>query len=264
MNLLTKITRKVRKVFLPKLKVTPFTQKEYLGTLHYGACTVPKGIFNKDSICYTAGAGEDISFDLSLAQKYQADVYIIDPTPRAIQHFKELKSHTAEGRPMPINQNPEFTYGVSKENLKRVSFLPIGLWKNNEEMKFYAPAVESKVSHSIMNLQKSEKYFVATVERVSSLMKRLGHQQLDLLKMDIEGAEYQVLKTLGEDSIRPKVICVAYDEGTKPLDNKYMHRIKASVEGVCDLGYKLIHFEPGKFKTTFLRTDIYQNMIALN
>ena len=39
-------------------------------------------------------------------------------------------------------------------------------------------------------------------------MKELGHDRLDLLKLDIEGAEYAVLDGLVEAGITPTVLCV--------------------------------------------------------
>ena len=39
-------------------------------------------------------------------------------------------------------------------------------------------------------------------------MAELGHDHLDLLKLDVEGAEYAVLDTLLDAGIRTSVLCV--------------------------------------------------------
>ena len=45
---------------------------------------------------------------------------------------------------------------------------------------------------------------------VSSLVEKLGHSRIDLLKMDIEGAEYDVLDGLLASSIRPRQLLVEF------------------------------------------------------
>ena len=48
---------------------------------------------NEDSIVYSGGVGEDISFDLKLQDKYNCNIFLIDPTQRAIKHFEEVKNY---------------------------------------------------------------------------------------------------------------------------------------------------------------------------
>ncbi len=38
----------------------------------------------------SAGLGEDASFDVEFAARYQAKIVIVDPTPSAIAHFDEI------------------------------------------------------------------------------------------------------------------------------------------------------------------------------
>src|SRR5712692_3232196 len=58
-----------------------------LGTV-YGGWIIPANSgLSADSVCYSAGAGEDISFDCALIERFYCQVRVIDPTPRAITHF---------------------------------------------------------------------------------------------------------------------------------------------------------------------------------
>mgnify|MGYP001380326887 FL=1 len=53
---------------------------EKLGT-NYGGWYIPKNInLNKNSIVYSGGVGEDMSFDLLLNDKYGCKMFLIDPT----------------------------------------------------------------------------------------------------------------------------------------------------------------------------------------
>lgn len=55
-----------------------------LGT-DYGGWHIPiKNMLNKESIIYSGGVGEDISFDIKLQSKYNCNIYLIDPTVKSI------------------------------------------------------------------------------------------------------------------------------------------------------------------------------------
>jgi len=41
-------------------------------------------------------------------------------------------------------------------------------------------------------------------------MKELGHKYIDILKMDIEGAEYDVINEMSKSDIRPQQILVEF------------------------------------------------------
>ena len=66
---------------------------EKLGT-DYGGWLIPKKIsLNENSIVYSGGAGEDISFDLKLQDKYNCNILLIDPTQKAVKHYDEVKKY---------------------------------------------------------------------------------------------------------------------------------------------------------------------------
>ena len=66
---------------------------EKLGT-NYGGWYVPTNMnLNENSIIYSGGVGEDISFDLLLHDKYKSNIFLIDPTKKAINHFSKIKQY---------------------------------------------------------------------------------------------------------------------------------------------------------------------------
>ena len=199
-----------------------------IGT-EYGGWVVPASLFNEDSICYCVGCGEDISFDTGLIDQFGCDVYGFDPTPRAIEHVRRVAGN-----------NPKY------------HFLEIGLWDKEDTLKFFVPENPDHVSHSLLNLQKTEDYISAKVKRLFPLMEELGHHKLDLLKIDIEGAEYRVLESIIEDTIDIQVICVEYDECYNPLDKNYTARIRASINSLISNGYSLVYAQR-KGNYTFLK-----------
>lgn len=217
------INRTGRKVFkilgrdnISLAKIRSRRDLQEIGTV-YGGWVVPTSLLGSDSICYCVGCGEDITFDLGLIDQFGCDVFAFDPTPRAIKHVTET-----------AGQNPKY------------HFFEIGLWDKEGTVRFYVPQNPEHVSHSILNLQKTEDYIEVKVKRLQHVMKDLGHEKIDMLKIDIEGAEYRVIQSILEDSIDIKIICVEYDECFHALDGDYKKRIRGSVNKLLTAGYSLV------------------------
>jgi len=163
---------------------------ERLGS-DYGGWWVPSRMLGRNSICYLAGVGEDVTFDLALTQRFGCEVWALDPTPRSIEFAKSI-------------DEPKF------------HFLPVGLWSEDADLRFYEPKNPEHVSHSVTNLQGTDRYFTAPCRSVRSIMADLGHTHLDLLKLDIEGAEIAVLENLLQDGPLPPILCVELDASEVP------------------------------------------------
>ena len=151
----------------------------------YGGWNVPVGMLNPGMICYTVGVGEDTSFDEILATDFQCNVFAFDPTPRAISHAVDVV-----------------------ERVERFQFFPVGFWDEDTVLKFYAPENSSDVSHSAVNTSDIDEYFEAECWRIDSALEKLGHKSIDLLKLDIEGAEFRVVRQMLELGIFPKILCL--------------------------------------------------------
>jgi FkbM family methyltransferase len=235
--LLTRILLRLRRAWsiqwgqdpITGLRIARRSDLVELGT-RGGRWTVPADLVSAESIVYCVGCGEDISFDLALIERFGCSVHAFDPTPRAIAHVAKVASGE-----------------------RRYHFLPLGLWSRPDRLRFFAPRDPRHVSHSALNLQGTQDYFEADVDRLSAIMSRAGHTGLDLLKLDIEGAEYAVLDSLHEDGLRPGVLCVEFDEHFHPQDDDYRNRIKRAVERLLAAGYVLCHTS-GNANYTFVRT----------
>lgn len=208
-------------LFAPFLVRTAGVRLEKIGS-SYGGWVLPVDLIQNDWICYCAGVGEDITFDLELIERWQCQVYSFDPTPRAISYIEKQKSH------LPA----------------KFQFYAFGLWSADGVVKFYAPRNPRNVSHSIVNLRQTEAYFSGAVKTVSSVMKQLGHRKIDLLKLDIEGAEHAVLENLGQAQIFPTTLCIEYDQPITPM------RLFKAIKYLQNAGYLLVNID--RFNFTFL------------
>jgi FkbM family methyltransferase len=220
--------RRLRRDNLTLRRIEPRSDLEKIGS-DYGGWVVPTGLLDAGSVCYCAGCGEDISFDLGLVRRFGCEIFAFDPTPRAVLHV-----------------------GQQAKGVARYHFTALGLWDGDDVLRFFAPKDPAHVSHSALNLQQTDDYFEARVSRLSSLMRERGHERLDLLKLDIEGAEYRVVDSMLEDELEVGILCVEFDEYYNPLDSAYAARIRDSVARILDTGYALVHSE-GNGNYTFVR-----------
>ena len=137
------------------------------------------------------------------------DVHIFDPTPRARAHFDAVVSGAKADKRTPINNAADTFYQLSKDTLAGLHFHALGIWHRNEVQRFYIPANESHVSHSINNLHDTTAYFEAPCRRLDELTALIGEQHVAALKMDIEGAEFAVLRDMiFHSKLRPKLLMI--------------------------------------------------------
>lgn len=237
-----KVGRRVAQTTLNRLVDQCSLSHQKIGT-GYGGWYVPDGFLSNHSLCYGVGAGEDISFEVELINQYGCEVHCFDPTPRAQRHVDQLHRNTINGIPTSINDTVDVCYKVDPGCLARLHFHAIGLWSQDRMMRFYAPANPAHVSHSIVNLQHTTDYFEADCRTLQTVMRTLGHSGLSMLKLDVEGAEYEILGSLVESNIRPAVLCVEFDEGYNPLDSEYLSRIVRMVSRVQACGYRLTYVD---------------------
>jgi FkbM family methyltransferase len=242
-----------RKINLP---IDTSISTERLGT-GYGGWIVPQGVFNANSVCYLVGAGEDLSFDVALAEKYGCATHIFDPTPRSVAHFKALQMAINAGKQMSLANTPTGFYPIiAKETVANLHFHNFGIWNEDTTLKFYAPANDAYVSHSIVNLQKTDKFIEVPVQRFSSVMRRLVHTEIDLIKIDIEGAEYQVIAAILSEKINVKILCIEFDESAaNHFDGQYIDRIENALKSLIDAGFTLIAKEPDCHNYTLMRKE---------
>ena len=220
------------------LRVSPIPDQEPLGT-SYGGWTVPVRLLDEKSICYCFGAGEDISFDVELIRCFGCQVHTFDPTPRSIEHVNLLFKNTHEDRTTPINNDADMVYDVTSETLKKLHFHDYGIWSENTTVKFYAPQNQAHVSHSILNLQHTSEFFEAQCYTLKHVMTLLGHSHLDLLKLDIEGAEYAVLDSIVKDGIRPRILCVEFHPDPDSQDGDSVRRTYGTITLLMKAGYQV-------------------------
>jgi FkbM family methyltransferase len=186
-------------------------------------CLCPTGL-GPDSIVYSFGIGEDVSFELALMDRFNLRIQAFDPTPRSLAWLR--------GQALP----PGF---ILHE---------FGLAAWDGFASFTAPADPAHVSYSMIP-DVARPAVSAPVHRLATIASQLGHSRVNLVKMDIEGGEYTVLPE-----------CLSSGPPIDQLLVEFHHRwpsvgVAATrhVIGLLrDAGYRIAHVSPSGFEYTFL------------
>ncbi len=242
----------------PQSRVTTLAQLEWIGSETHGY-VVPQGLLDEKSICYCVGAGEDITFDTELAVRFGCRVYTIDPTPEGWNHFELVKASVRTGEPLASTNGTPFRYRISALQMQLLHFVPVGIWDTDGTMRFYEPTRPDYPSHSVTLFRESGRHIELPVRRLSRLMDQLEHRHIDLLKLEIEGAEYRVIETVLEDKLDVGAIAVEYDEVYHSHGKAHLFRIRNSASRLLRAGYRLAH-STDMFKRLFVREDVFTRL----
>ncbi len=172
-------------------------------------------------IVYSFGVGKDIRFERGLlARSPSSRVFAFDPTPIAIRWLKSQQ--------LPLN----------------FSFREWGIADYDGTANFSLPAGH-RVSF-VMGQGDTE----APVKTLSTIMRELGHERIDILKMDIEGAEYAVL----EDILRsPPPIGQILVEFHHRMPGHSLDQTRAAIERLRERGYRVFDVSPRGTEYAFVR-----------
>jgi FkbM family methyltransferase len=151
----------------------------------YGGWLLPDGLVEPGWVCYCVGAGGDVSFDIELMRRYDATVRSIDPVEEYVE--QAVADAGADSR-----------FSCYRAALA-IADGPIRMQVTHDS-----------TSHSVSpaGLYESEDFVELPGRTLPSLMAELGDQQIDLLKIDIEGGEYELLPTLDLNALGVKLFAV--------------------------------------------------------
>ena len=172
--------------------------------------TIHPDVISEKSIVYSFGVGNEISFDLSMIEKYDVTINAFDPTPKSVLWLK------------------------SQSLPQKFIFHQKGLASYDGKAEFALPENPNHVSASILNKNSSQGVFVAEVMKLETIMHELGHNKIDLLKMDIEGAEYDVIDSIIESKLDIGQILIEFHHR---FENVGISKSKNAIKKLKNAGY---------------------------
>ena len=203
--------------------------RERLGS-DYGGWWVSSGGLGRGSVVYSAGVGTDITFDCALIERYGSTVYGFDPTPVSVKW-------------------------VAQQTLpERFHFLPVGVADCDGSESFVLRSNPHWVSYEISS--STEGAFDSAelpVKRVRTLMSELGHSRIDILKLDIEGAEVAVIAD---------VVACSLDIGQLLVEFHYrrgdpirLSACQTAVDALLGAGYRVFACSPNGREVSFIKAS---------
>ncbi|BET67464.1 hypothetical protein ASA1KI_23820 [Opitutales bacterium ASA1] len=162
-----------------------------------------------DSVVYSVGIGWDIGFDRALIRRFGCTVHAFDPTPSSIEWTRT--------QTLP----PEFI--IHEVGLAEYDGWATIEWSN-------------KPRSFVANMPQRDGHPRVPVARLETICKELRHARIDLIKIDIEGAEYAVLDDLVRHGPWPRQLLVEFHHR---LPGVGLARTKQAVSELREIGYAL-------------------------
>lgn len=163
-------------------------------------------------VCYCAGVGKGISFETELAKIAKRPVLVLDPSSTALPT-------------------------IARTDMRNLEFLPVGISAEGGAVQFSVPADPNEGSFSVPR----EGMEVVSFEcwNLRTIMSRNGDRAIDLLKMDIEGFEYDIIDQLLAERIPVRQLCVEFHHWLRP------GRTFKAIRRLYRAGYRPIHKRRG-------------------
>lgn len=214
----------------PRVRVGADRALEFHGSAAGGWCIVRDSL-GAGAVVVDVGLGEDVAFAESIIRTYGCAVEGFDPTPRAIRYVRD--------RAVPGLRLHEF-----------------GLGATSGRAEFYLPNNAEHVSGSVTpERHLGRDRIEVELRSVGDVFDTLGADRIDLLKLDIEGTEYDVIA--GEDFARraPSIgqLCVEFHHR---WDGRGKRSTDDAVARLGALGFVCVWSSPTTNEEfTFVRVD---------
>lgn len=198
---------------------------QYLGSPYGGwnVATVPLAD-TKQPVVLSLGLGDDISFDEELIRCYGARVFGFDPTPASLEWIE------ATGAPSGMQ------------------VFPIGIAAFDGQQRFSLPDSERRGNFSVR--EPAGNAIICDVMRYESILHMLGLRQVDVLKLDVEGSEYDVVPDIVSSPVLPVQLLIGFHHRLHDIRVTDTHK---AVQLIRQAGYRLFAVSPAGQELSFLK-----------
>ena len=189
-------------------------------------CVCPESL-SEQSLVYSFGVGKDISFDLQLIERFGVEVHAFDPTPISADWMRRQHPPT------------------------RFHFHPFGIAAYNGVAEFSLP-LHHGVSFTLLSDVPSKRTAQGDVYRLSTILEKLNHKRINLLKLDIEGAEYEVIPQLVELAGRIDQLLIEFHHRLVTTGDG-LKQTRNALKQLHEYGFALFNVSPRGLEYSFVR-----------
>jgi len=194
-----------------------------------GTWTVVPEAIRPGGVVYSVGVGRDIGFDRAMIERFDVELHAFDPTPISIEW-------------------------LATQNLPAgFHFHPVGLGAHDGEVLFDLPRHHgvSFTCHRGMLREAPKQSCTGQIRRLSTLLADRGHTRLTLLKIDIEGAEYDCIAELVSMADQIDQLLVEFHH-RMPGTNAAVALTRDSLERLRRAGFRVFDVSPRGIEIGFL------------
>ena len=142
---------------------------------------VPTGSLTADSFIVSAGVGHSITFEQDIIARFGSRIVLLDPSPTGIATIDRLADR------------------------RNIEFLPLGLAATSGEVNFGLP---DQAEEGSFRKGSADDGLSFACTSLADIMDRHGRTRIDLLKIDVEGFEYEIIQSVLDRRIPVEQICV--------------------------------------------------------
>jgi FkbM family methyltransferase len=194
----------------------------------YGGWVVAVQPLGKSSgpIVLSFGLGDDISFDEEISRGYSARIYGFDPTTVSLDWIA--------ARGLPAN----------------MQVLPMGIAHFDGQQKFSLPDNDGRGNFSTKAT--AGQSITCHVMRYSSILTFLDLHHVDVLKLDVEGSEYDVIPDIIASPILPAQLLIEFHHR---LHHIHVTETRKAVNMIRAAGFALFSVSPAGQELSFIRRN---------
>lgn len=217
----------------PELDLKTFTAGD-----RSGVWTVWPEPLSAASVVYSFGVGDNLAWELAMIERFGLSVWAFDPTPASVAW-------------------------VARQNLPpQLNFQAVGLAGHDGTLTFTLPGRGSRFNfrpaHEPANASNAKppseaptgEQVEAPVCRLGTLMAKLGHREIDVLKIDIEGGEYAALDDFLASGIAPRQLLLEFHHHFPGIGVPATER---AVRLLRDRGYRIFRMSERGLEFSFVR-----------
>ena len=167
---------------------------------------------SSDSIVISGGVGQDISTELELVDTFGLHVDLFDPSPTGVATM-ELEQ----------NQRPNIEY------------FPMGLAGKCGAVGFSEPVKSAEGSFTV-NRDGGDLEFNCT--SLSAFANSRGYSLINLVKLDIEGFEYEVIEDLLENAPPVNQLCIEFHHFEEHIS---WRQTASALKLMGEAGFQVVH-----------------------
>jgi FkbM family methyltransferase len=181
------------------------------------------------SVVYSFGVGDSIAWDREMIRRFGVTVHAFDPTPASIAW-------------------------VARQSLPpQFFFHDYGISDFDGMLDFYPPRQQRSThfSHERRGgLFDRRRPVQGRVYRLATIMQKLGHERIDVLKLDVEGAEFEAVADLIKSRVEIDQLLI---EIHYQFRSRSFRQGLELIQRLKDYGMQCIHVSERGFEFTFVR-----------